>query len=438
MKLLVIDIEGDGMGLDISLRAQDAGHSVRYWLPSPGGNQPLYGRGLVERPLEWEPSMDWAELVLLTGNDKYHDRLAEYFGKGYPILGANPRAAELELDRGKGQEVLKRYGIETLPYKVVSSPEEAIAVICKEDRPFCMKPWGSCSDKAMTCVPDSVDAAVFTLLKWKKEGLFKGELMLQEKVSGIEMAVSGIFGPGGWNRALEESFEHKKFLTGDLGQNTGEMGTVLRHVNESKLFEKVLEPLTEYLHSCHYVGPVDVNCIIEESGTPWPLEFTMRFGWPDFCIRQPLIEGDPIEWMADLLYGRDTLRVSSDVAVGVVMTHGDFPVNNPSKYWAGFPLSGITDKLYPNLHLQEVMMGQSPRVIDGKVKEERTLQTAGTYVLIASGTGETVGAAQKAAYKVADSVRWSSNVMYRTDIGERLRKQLPLLQEHGYAVGMEF
>jgi len=95
----------------------------------------------------------------------------------------------------------------------------------------------------MTHVAKDANDALFTLKRWQREGLFKGQLMMQELVEGVEIGISGWFGPEGWLSAIEESFEHKKFLTGDLGENTGEMGTVIRHVQKSKLFDVVLKPL---------------------------------------------------------------------------------------------------------------------------------------------------------------------------------------------------
>ena len=440
MKLLVMDTEGEGTGVDLAWRAQNADHEVRYWLPiTRGGNVRPYGEGLFSRPKDWHSSMEWADLIVLTGNNKYADDLAEYFGKGYPIFGTNSKAAELELDRGKGQEVLAEHGVETVPYVVVNSVREGIEHILKTGKGYAMKPWGGDSNSAMTHVAKDANEAVFTLLRWQAAGLFKGQLMLQELVEGIEMGISGWFGPGGWSKVIEESFEHKKFLTGDLGENTGEMGTVIRHVEKSKLFSDVLEPLAEYLHLCKYVGDCSVNCIIGDTGEVAPLEFTMRLGWPDYCIRQSVFLGDPIEWMVDLLCGRDTLRVSDKIAVGVVMTHGDFPkCRDGTGTWAGYPIEGITPENQDQLHYQQVMLDEVPRIRGKKLVKTEMLCTAGTYPLVVTGTGGTVAGAARAAYKTVGELSWPSNVMHRTDIGKRLKKHLPALHRNGYAKGMEY
>jgi len=432
MKVLIIDTVGSA-GLDLAMRAQDHGHAVRYYnLPKEWDT----GEGLVDRVEEWEPLMDWADLVVPTGNNLYEAALAPYFGKGYPIFGANAKGAELELDRELGQRVLEEHGVQVVPYHTVKDIDEALGIVCETRKAYAIKPWGGTTDKALTCVARDADEAVFMLKRWQADGL-DGQLMLQEKINGVEMGIAGWFGPGGWSAALEESFEHKKFLVGDLGCNTGEMGTVIRHVKRSRLFAEVLEPVTDYLHAINYVGDCSVNCIINDDGA-WPLEFTCRLGWPDFLIRQAVIESDPVEWMADLLRGTDSLEVSTDIAVGVLLVHGNFPGEGEDKYWSGYPISGMSREIQHQLHYQQMKFGTIPTLINGEVKDVPADVTAGNYIMVVSGTGRTVRSAQKDAYGAIRQLAIPSNLGYRTDIGDRLADDLKELQAGGYARGMEF
>jgi phosphoribosylamine--glycine ligase len=437
MRVLVLDTEGEGTGLDIALRAKDSDHNVLYWLPNTkAGEKRPYGDGIVSKTDEWEKHADWADLIILTGNNKYEDKLASYFGKGYPIFGSNAKSAELELDRAKGQEVLAQCGVETIPFVVVGSLDEAISHVAKERRGVAIKPWGGDANSAMTCVCKDPQDAIFTLTRWKQQGKGKGQLMLQECIEGIEMGISGFFGPGGWSAVIEESFEHKRFMNDDLGENTGEMGTVIRHVKTSKLFDLVLEPLTDYLHSCNFVGDCSVNCMVTAAGRAKPMEFTIRLGWPDFCIRQEVFVGDPVEWMLDLVKGKDTLKAKTNIAVGILIAHGDFPkCKDPLGTWSGYPVTGGD---YEHQHWQQMLDGNAVRLVGGKVKEMKGPLTAGTYPLVVTGSGRTVRQAKKKAYEQAWAVKIPSNTMFRTDIGVRLQEQLPLLQEHGFAIGMDY
>jgi phosphoribosylamine---glycine ligase len=444
VRVVVLDLtESDGV--NIALRAQEWGHSVKYWLPPNRKQQKLrFGEGMLKRAREWEPLMDSSDLVIMTGNTvqgfpDYMQKFEPYFEQNYPLFGANLRSAKLELDRLEGQKVLEAAGVRVLPYIVVDDLNEAIDYVVKTQEPICIKPWGGEEDKSMTCVTNSPDEAIFHLERWRDQGL-QSKLMLQQKAEGTEMGISGWFSPqSGWLRLKEESWEHKRFMNDDLGQNTGEMGTVIRHVADSLLFDRVLKPLTEFLYSIGYIGDCSVNCIIDREGTPWPLEFTARLGWPDFNIRQELIQHDPVVWMQGMLNGQDLFDPSSNVAVGILMAHGDFPVGvDKPEDWSGFPIRGVDESNWPHLHWQQVRMGMEPMIVDGDLRRAPAMVTAGNYVAIATGSGESVSAAADNAYRVADSIRWPSNVMYRTDIGRKLQGDLANLQPLGYALGMRY
>lgn len=436
MKVLVID--QDKCGLAFSMRAQEAGHKVELWMPPEKGTGkkcPI-GEGLVPRITNFKPSMTRADLIVVTENSRYGGDLEPFFKAGYPIFGCNLASAQLELDRGVGQEVLKKY-TKVLDYKVFSSYDKGIAYVKAEGKPFVSKPWGGDSDKSRSYVPKRADDLVARLENWKALKL-KGDFMLQEMVDGFEMAVGAWFGPGGWSSWINENWEEKRLMAGALGPNTGEMGTSMRYVKKSKLFKEVLEPAGDILKKLGYVGYVDMNCIVDTEGTPWPLEFTMRFGWPHFNLCMELHQGDPVEWMADLLEGRDSLKVSEDICVGVVMALGSFPLNDPPEEVEGWAIHGLTSKTLPHVYLQHAMMGVAPIEDSGKIKPTEVICTAGNYALVACGTGATVRKAAKGAYKVVEDIGWAPHKIYRVDISQHLEDDLPCLQDFGYAEGMVY
>ena len=84
------------------------------------------------------------------------------------------------------------------------------------------------------------------------------------------------------------------------------------------------------------------------------------------------------------------------------------------------------------------MQGEAPHEVNGKIQSKPCLVTAGDYVLVATGTGQTVSESSKAAYKILKQVDLPNSPMWRTDIGNRLKKQLPKLQSMGYSVGMQY
>lgn len=438
MKVFVHDV--DALALGFILKCLGAGHEVRWWIPpDKSGERNEVGDGLVTKVRTWEPSMEWADLILITINDKYVERLDPYFKKGYPIIGANKEAQAWEHDREVGSKIQKAAGVRTLPYKCFTDYGEAISYVKETGESYACKPSGGNADRALSYVSKNPADMTFMMERWKSMGL-KADFILQKKVKGVEMGVGGWFGRGGWCEALDENFEHKKLFNDELGCNTGEMGTVMRYVKRSKLFEQVLEPVTPLLEAIDYVGNVDVNCIIDDTGKAWPLEFTMRCGWPSFNLCVSLHQGDPVEWMAGLLDGRDLLRVKYDtVCTGVVMVHGDFPHSKfPTERVSGYPIEGVSLASRRNVWLTHAKLGKAPLMEGGQVVEGETLVTAGDYVCVVTGHGETVEESRAAAYDRAWRISWCSDRAFRTDIGCRLKEQIPLLRAHGYARGLRY
>lgn len=257
--------------------------------------------------------------------------------------------------------------------------------------------------------------------------------MLQEFIEGTEFAVSGWMGTEGFVGQFNENFEFKKTMAGDTGPNCGEAGTVMKYVAASKLADQMLRSLEQALVKLDHVGDIDVNCIVDKAGKPWPLEFTCRLGWPAFNIMCALHKGDPVQWMLDACEGRDTLQVSPRVAVGVVVAQPDFPYSERKQADTdGVPIYGVTDENRRHLWPQSVKKMPQPVMVDDKVEEAQTWSTAGDYVLVVTGMGRTVASAAERAYTTVKELQ-IADMIYRNDIGKKLQQQLPTLHAQGYA-----
>lgn len=437
----VLAVDHGGFMLDFVMRAQADGHKVKWYISRTPKNQWI-GLGLADFVEDWREYMEWADIVVLPDNTRYMNEMDEWRQRGVPIVGASPASADWELDRKCGQDVFKRNGIQVPPFREFSKYDEAIAYVQKEQRRFVSKPCGDEPDKSLSYVAKSPADMIYMLGRWKAGKRHKGAFILQEFIGGTEMAVGGWFGPAGFIEGWCENWEFKKLMAGETGPATGEMGTVVRYVKKSKLANLVLKPLEDELHKLKYCGYVDVNCIIDDKGVPYPLEFTMRPGWPTFNIQQALLkEGqDHVEWLRDLAEGRPTKPFLMDqVAVGVVMAIPDFPYSSWTRRdTVGIPIYNLEGPKMDNVHLCEVMQGTAPLQLDGKVEEGPCLVTAGDYLLVASGVGPSVRQAAGKAYKILKEIEVPNSPFWRPDIGQRLSKQLPQIQAQGYATGLVF
>ena len=436
MKILLLDPAGAFTDFGIRLLAN--GHEVKQWQRKHlDGSQSMIARGILDRVIHWQAYMDWADLILLSDNAYQMQFLEKYHKEGYPIIGSSLDTADLELKRGYGQDIMKKAGLDVIEGQEFKTYNEAIAYVKANPKRYVSKPSGD-ADKALSYVAKSPADMLFMLERWKSKAKLAMPFIMQEFVPGIEVAVGGWMGKHGFNSLRCENFEFKKLMPGNFGVNTGEMGTVLKYTKDSKLFDETLGKLEEYLKFQNYIGYVDLAFIIDEKGSPRPLEWTTRPGWPLFNIQAALHKDDPIEWMCDLLEGKDSLKAINKTAVGHVIAVPDFPfTKSTGRDPKGFPIYGL-EKVWDDVHLCEVMMGRGPTYEDGKFGEEEMFVTAGDYALVTSGVGNTIKEAAERSMEVVKQIEIPSAMIVRNDVGHRLEEELPKLQKLGYCTDFRY
>lgn len=438
MNLLVVDT--DGVGLALCWRAVQAGHSVKWFRkPKPNMNKTT-GRGFGVTTVDnWVAHMSWADLVFTTSNDDYLPRLDFFRKKGANIYAPTVESASLEIQRAKGMKFLESHGIEVPPYKTFKSLKDAEKHVLKTGERFVLKTLGSEEDKALTYCAKSPADMIATMRRWEKLGKKPdGEIMLQTFIKGIEIGVSQWMGSKGYIGKPTIHWEHKKLMSGEVGCNTGEMATAAVYVDQDRLKDELLAPLEKDLVKTGHLSDVAVNCIVDEQGKAWPLEFTMRPGWPAFNLMLSQHKGDPIQWMYDAVKGKDTLEVSTEMTIGVVLAQPDFPFGNAKmEETDGVPIYGVTKKNGKYIHPQSVKMEKLPDMEGDKVVERPMWATSGDYIAVVTGMGKSVTQARKRVYATIDELS-VSNMMYRDDAGEKLEKMIPELHKHGIALGVEY
>lgn len=438
MNILIIDQEA--LGLDFALRCTAAGHSVRWFREEKRPSRDGEGfKGIVVVD-DWRQHMKWAKegLILCTGNDKYIGALEGWRDLGFKIFAPTPRSAALEIKRSIGMDLLKKAGIEVSPYKTFNSLEEAERFARKSDQAYVFKTMGDETDKSLSYVSsDPADLVGWIQQKIKRGLRLKGPCILQEKIDMLcDYGASGWVGPDGFlPDKWQICFEHKKLMNGEIGPNTGEQGTVCQYVKQDKIADEMLKPLEKALIKLGHRGDFSIGVGIDKNGKAWPFEFTARLGWPAFFIQVASHIGDPAQWMRDLLDGKDTLQVSYKTAIGVVLAQPMYPYQkSPAEIVEGNPITGAEDVL-EDLHFCSVMKGRGPKMKDGKVVDSEIYQTTGEYVMVATGLGKNIEKSRETVYDTIDQVKFP-NMMYRTDIGEKVQKYLPDLHEAGYALEM--
>lgn len=440
MNILLIDSEG--LGLDLAIRFSDAGHSVKWFRyskkPTKDGNG-FHGFKIVD---SWQPHMSWARegLIFLTGNSRFLPEIDKFRDLGFEVFGPTAKSAELEINRGVGMQAMIDAGIDVPPYEVFANMAGAEKFAAKSDKVYVFKVLdGSVTDKALTYVSSSPADMVGWLRRNMKAGKTIKKCMLQEKIDAdFEIGINGWFGPNGFlPEKFQLSWEHKPLLPGDIGPNTGEMISVSQYVEHDKLVDDFLLPMVGTLKRARHRGDFCVGAMIDKQGKAWPLEMTARAGYPALFGQLASHKGDPAQWMRDLLDGKDTLRVSDDVCVAVVLGQPQFPYEtSPSELVEGNPISGITDENMDALHFCGVMKAKGPVMKGSKIVEEDTFQTSDEYVMIVTALGKTVKRARDKVYRTIGEIKFA-NMIYRNDAGEKVEAAIPVMHKAGVALELE-
>lgn len=399
------------------------GHEVKVFVQDPACRDVFAGlldfTGDWERELGWLRGSDGEGIVLFESATRgaAQDSLRR---DGFAVIGGSALGDRLEADREFGQQVLRDHGLRTASVSRFTSYAAARDFLARAPGRYVLKFNGADSPRTRNFIGQMEDGrdmlALLSLYESRAGAGDNADFVLMRHLEGVEVGVGAYFNGQEFLEAACIDFEHKRFFPGELGELTGEMGTVVSYRGSRRLFDTVLAPLAGMLRDGGYCGYINVNLIANEEGL-WPLEFTSRFGYPGFAICEAL-HREPWEAVLRRMVRRDgmQLRTRAGYACGVVLTVPPFPYRQGYEDLSkGMPIcvrEELDAKDREALHFAEVAQVGGQLVTSG----------ATGYVGVATGTGETVAAANEAALRIARGVV-VPNLRYRQDIGERVTRQ---------------
>src|SRR2546429_9364908 len=92
-------------------------------------------------------------------------------------------------------------------------------------------------------------------------------LSLHDALPILEVAAGSFFNGKEFVLPVNINFEHKKLFPGDIGPSTGEMGTTMFWSEPTRVFNATLKKMESKLREEHYVGYIDVNCMVNANGS---------------------------------------------------------------------------------------------------------------------------------------------------------------------------
>jgi phosphoribosylamine---glycine ligase len=394
------------------LRLLAEGHDVKVHIANDLSRDVL--AGFVTRVENWRDELAWVreagdEGILLFENaaenrGQVQDALRR---DGFHVIGGSAYGDKLESDRAYAQTVLRDLGLLTCPVYDFHDAGSAVEFLDHNPGRYAVK-FNGPQDTFVGTLKDGRDVRAF-LAKLSTDA---PGFILMPHVQGIEMGVGAYFNGERFLKPSCLDWEHKRFFPGDLGELTGEMGTIVTYEHASHFHDLTLGRMASLLQKSGYCGYINLNTIVNEEGI-WPLEFTCRFGYPGYAILDPLQKTPWGELFRRMVTRTDDkFETRAGFAAGIVMTSPPFPyARNLVAEPVGLPIvfDGVPDEERRHLHYGEVALADGQLVTSG----------AFGWTMVVTGTGVTVREARDRANALAKRVI-IPNGRYRRDIGDRL------------------
>ena len=333
--------------------------------------------------------------------------------EGIAAFGPNAAAAVLEGSKTYAKDLCLRAGIPTAAYRRFRDPTAAKAFIASHGSPIVIKADGLAAGKGVTVAADLATAydAVDAALVERRFGTAGAEIVVEDFLAGEEASFHALI-DGTDALPLTTAHDYKRVGDGDIGPNTGGMGTCSPTPRstpalEGAVMDRIILPAVAAMarEGRSFKGVLYAGLMLTEAG-PMLLEFNVRFGDPEAQVLMMRLMSD---LLPALIATRDgvlrsvDLRWHADHAVCVVMAAKGYP-DEPEQ---GSEICG----------LNAVAADPKVKIFHAATRRDgKRLLADGGRVLGVTGLGPDLAGARDRAYAAVDRIDWPEGFC-RHDIG---------------------
>ncbi len=333
--------------------------------------------------------------------------------EGLRCFGPSAKAAQLEGSKAFAKDFLARHRIPTAEYRVFAEVGPALEYIREKGAPIVIKADGLAAGKGVVVARTlaEAEAAVRDMLEGNAFGDAGARVVIEEFLEGEEASFICMV-DGEHVLPMATSQDHKARDDGDQGPNTGGMGAyspapVVSEAVHARILREIVEPTVAGMRAdgTPFTGFLYAGLMITRDGAPKVIEFNCRFGDPEtqpilLRMRSDLVE--LVEAALDERLHEMSCEWDPRVALGVVLAAEGYP--------GSVRKGDVIDGLDAVEGAKVFHAGTAER--DGDVV------TNGGRVLCVTALGDTVKAAQAAAYAAVAGIQWHG-MFCRRDIGWR-------------------
>jgi phosphoribosylamine---glycine ligase len=325
---------------------------------------------------------------------------------GIGCIGPAQAAARIETDKAFCRDLMELHNIDGCPrYRVFHDTMEAVSFINEHEEDLVIKPIGLTGGKGVRIMGEQVDRS--GAVSYVKS--LNGGVVLEERLIGEEFTLQA-FVDGNHMVPMPLVQDHKRAFEGDLGPNTGGMGSysmpdhMLPFVSGPD-YKKALAIMRATIAALERTGMpykgILYGQFMNTAKGPKVIEFNARFGDPEAMNVLSLLCSDLSDIVVNMVKGSLS---AAQVAFEKKATVCKYivPTGYPDSPVSGDPITNIPS--------------DGALIYYANVEErEGRLTTLNSRTLAFVGIGPTLAEAEQIAEQSASSVR--GNVRYRRDIG---------------------
>jgi phosphoribosylamine--glycine ligase len=340
---------------------------------------------------------------------------------GLAFFGPSRAAAEIEGSKAYAKRLMAGAGVPTAAFGAFDDLDAALAFIDAQAAPVVVKADGLAAGKGVVVAAskDEARAAARRMMADRAFGAAGARVVLEERLTGREVSMMALC-DGTRIVLLASAEDHKQVGDGDVGPNTGGMGTyspsaLVDEALAQRILETIFVPTVRALadEGRPFRGLLYGGLMLTPDRGPMVIEWNCRFGDPETQPLMMQLEDDLYPWLAGAAAGvlpAGTPRWRPGAAVCVVLAAGGYPAK---------PRLGDAIDLPPP---EEARRPAAADVIafhagTGRDADGR-LVTAGGRVLGITARGRDLDEARARAYAAVDKTHFSG-MHYRRDIGLR-------------------
>ncbi|MBQ9840694.1 MAG: phosphoribosylamine--glycine ligase, partial [Erysipelotrichaceae bacterium] len=332
---------------------------------------------------------------------------------GFKVFGPRQKAAMLEGSKAFSKEFMIKHNIPTAKYVEVNNYDQSIKALDNFSYPLVIKADGLAAGKGVVIVNDEKEAKE-TLKAMLVDNYLSGagkKVVIEEFLKGFECSLL-CFTDGESIIPMVSAKDHKQIFDGNLGPNTGGMGTVSPNpfiIDEMDeiLKNEILTPFLEGLkkENIDYRGVVFIGLMIENN-KPKVLEFNVRFGDPETQSILLRLDTDLFEIMQAC-----SERKLKNIEIKWKEEHAGCLVLASKGYPSSYP---------KGLEIKNLDMVDNDIIIfhAGTAIKDNKLVTNGGRLLNICALGKDLNDVRKKIYKAANIIDFEGK-QYRSDIGLR-------------------